>query len=302
MQSKVFGPLGITRMILGSTEFEYRLNPEARYFTHDSALVANVRRAGPPANAMWPYGGWNLENMDAHGGWLASAVDLACFATALDSTGLHPILNQSSINATFAVPSIGAAAGSPWYGCGWYVRSAGPSLNTWHNGSLDGTWTLMVRRFDGLNWVALFNQRDDPSGLSYDAIDDALHAAANAVTTWPDVDLFPGYGLPNRSHAFTDEALTAGVVVKSVHVSELRTRIEWARARRGLAPFGYAEAIAPGTGIKASHVIELRSALAAVYAALTLSPPAYTDPVLTTGMVIKAAHIAELRAGVRAID
>jgi hypothetical protein len=56
----------------------------------------------------------------------------------------------------------------------------------------------MVRRFDGLNWVVLFDQRDDPSGLNYGAIDGALHAAANAVSNWPGGDLFPDYNLPSR--------------------------------------------------------------------------------------------------------
>ncbi len=30
-----------------------------------------------------PYGSWNLEAMDAHGGWLSTAEDLARFASAL---------------------------------------------------------------------------------------------------------------------------------------------------------------------------------------------------------------------------
>ena len=39
----------------------------------------------------------------------------------------------------------------------------------------------------------LFNQRDDPSGLPYPSIDGLLHTAADAVTHWPDHDLFPEY-------------------------------------------------------------------------------------------------------------
>jgi hypothetical protein len=172
-----------------------------------------------------------------------------------------------------------------------------------HNGSLDGTFTLIVRRFDGLNWIALFNQRDDPSGLSYDDIDGALHTAANAVTTWPDTDLFPTYGLPTRCQAFTDDPLVAGVTTaKRVHVTELRSHIDWLRARQSLGAFAYTDALPPGARIKASHIVELRNALAAVYAALALPAPAYTDPALTAGMVVKAAHIAQLRAAARAID
>jgi len=56
------------------------------------------------------------------------------------------------------------------------------------------SFALLVRRgSDKTNWCVLFNQRDDASGLSYMAIDDLLHTAANAVTSWPEHDLFPEY-------------------------------------------------------------------------------------------------------------
>jgi hypothetical protein len=50
---------------------------------------------------------------------------------------------------------------------------------------LPGTHTLIRQRADGVNIVALFNQRTDPSGANYEAIKDLLDGAANAVTTWP---------------------------------------------------------------------------------------------------------------------
>ncbi|MDL4820393.1 hypothetical protein [Actinomadura opuntiae] len=66
-------------------------------------------------------------------------------------------------------------------------------MNTWHNGSLAGTSALLVRRNDGLAWAALFDQRQEGSAPSYDAIDPALHKAANAVETWPTGDLTSKY-------------------------------------------------------------------------------------------------------------
>jgi CubicO group peptidase (beta-lactamase class C family) len=197
MQNKVFTPLGITRIVQGASEFENRKPGEIPYFVTDPSLYVNVRQAGAPVNVMAPYGNFNIENMDSHGGWLASAVDLARFATAFDSTGLYPVLKKTTIDQIFALPSLGAFPDGSWYGCGWAVRTAGSGLNTWHNGSLPGTSTLMVRRYDGLDWVVLFDQRDDPSGLDYGAIDGALHTAADAVTHWPSGDLFPNYGLPS---------------------------------------------------------------------------------------------------------
>jgi hypothetical protein len=45
------------------------------------------------------------------------------------------------------------------------------------------------------DWGVLFDQRDDPSGPAYDynAISAPLHNVANAMTTWPTVDLFGQY-------------------------------------------------------------------------------------------------------------
>lgn len=147
----------------------------------------------------YPYGGWNLENMDSHGGWLASAIDLVRFAASFDDPATCPILNSASITTMFGLPeNIPPASyipGDMYYGCGWMVRDwGGGNRNTWHDGSLDGTYTLLVRRgSDKTNWCVLFNQRDDASGLAYTDIDGLLHTAANAVTTWPTHDLFPEY-------------------------------------------------------------------------------------------------------------
>jgi hypothetical protein len=44
-----------------------------------------------------------------------------------------------------------------------------------------------------MSWAALFNQRDDASGLSYGDIDSLLCTAANKVTSWPTINLFPNY-------------------------------------------------------------------------------------------------------------
>jgi hypothetical protein len=201
------------------------------------------------------------------------------------------------------VPSIGTNPDGSWYACGWAVRLAGTGRNTWHDGGLPGTSTLMVRRFDGLTWTVLLNQRDDPSGLNYGAIDGALHAAADAVSSWPADDLFPAYALPLRHQGFTDDPLIAGLTpVKSVHLNELRSRIDWARARRGLAPFGYVDEMSPGASIKASHIVDCRTALAAVYLALSQPAPIYTDASLAPGMSIRAVHIAELRTAVVAVE
>lgn len=196
LQQLVWGRLSLVRPTLGRTLPAYRRANEVKYYSQYGRKTV----FDASGTYVWaPYGGWNLENMDAHGGWLASAVDMVRFAASFDNPATSPILNSASIATMFGLPqniTPGSYTPGDWYyGCGWAVRDWGSgNRNTWHDGSLDGTYTLMVRRgYDQTNWCVLFNQRDDASGLAYDAIDDGLHAAANAVTTWPTHNLFAGY-------------------------------------------------------------------------------------------------------------
>ncbi|HEV7765430.1 MAG TPA: IPT/TIG domain-containing protein [Thermoanaerobaculia bacterium] len=116
-----------------------------------------------------------------------------------------------------------------------------------------------------------------------------------------------GYLYSESVVPFTDDPLVAGVtVVKRVHLTELRTRIDALRARYGGLPaFTYTDpAITAGvTRIRAQHIVELRQALAPAYLAATGTTATYaTDPSLAAGAGIRHAHISELRARVLTID
>jgi hypothetical protein len=72
---------------------------------------------------------------------------------------------------------------------GWQVRPVNPGQNWWHTGWLDGTSTIMVRAYNGLAWVALFNSR--PKNSDFDGeLDSSLWKAIGGVTRWPDGNLF----------------------------------------------------------------------------------------------------------------
>lgn len=194
VRKEVLAPLGIRRMRLGATLPEKRACGEVKYHVPDTATAAAVMgpRLGKPVPL--PYGAWCLESMDAHGGWLASASDLARFASAFNDPHTCKILSAQSIDILLARPP-GAAgkeadgkARAAYYACGWMVRPVGDSgrANIWHAGSLDGTSALVVRRHDGLAWAVLFNSRHsikkkEPAA----AIDPLLHKAADTVTSWP---------------------------------------------------------------------------------------------------------------------
>jgi uncharacterized repeat protein (TIGR03803 family) len=104
--------------------------------------------------------------------------------------------------------------------------------------------------------------------------------------------------------AFTDDPVVSGsTVIKAVHITELRSRIDVVRAAYGLGGYPYTGEISVGTTIQAVHINDLRTALAQAYSAAKRTPPTYaTDPTLTIGTVIKAAHINELRTALVAIE
>jgi hypothetical protein len=102
--------------------------------------------------------------------------------------------------------------------------------------------------------------------------------------------------------AFTDTPLVAGTtVIKAVHVSELRNRINAVRVAHGLSAVSW-PTLTPGvTPILASDILQMRQALLDAYNAPPIDPPIYTtNPVAGSPVVV--ADIAQLRAAVMAIE
>jgi N-acyl-D-amino-acid deacylase len=200
VQTSVLGPIGVKRMRLGATLSERQARDEVRYYTVNDEKGESLFPSAP-GMVPWPYGAFHLEAMDAHGGWLASAVDLVRFTTALSDAEHSPLLKSTTIKTMLSPPEPPAERNKEgklhdyFYGCGWQVRPQGPpgKVNFWHGGSLPGTWTLLVHRWDGLSWAVLLNQRSGRGGPSDGELDPAMHRAAAGVKEWPEVDLFGKY-------------------------------------------------------------------------------------------------------------
>jgi N-acyl-D-amino-acid deacylase len=195
VKEHVLKPLGITRMQLGKTLRDGRVDGEVCYYEPPERVGPAVRGPNVGRDVPLAYGTWNLEAMDAHGGWIASAVDLVRLASAFDDPEHCPLLKPASIVEMFARPPGLAghdAEGVParvYYGLGWFVRLRmnEPGFNAWHTGSLDGTSTILVRRHDGFNWAILFNSRNsEPTKAPARLIDPLMHMAVDKVETWPE--------------------------------------------------------------------------------------------------------------------
>jgi N-acyl-D-amino-acid deacylase len=197
VQKEVLAPMKIRRMRLGASVAASRAPDEVKYYTPTDRQGVSVF-PGTPEKVPAPYGTFCLEAMDSHGGWVASAIDLARFAAGLDSIEHNNCLKPETMRLMYEPPAppvsrkTDGGLADRYYGCGWNVRPIGKKgkANYWHDGSLPGTCTLLVRLFDGLSWAALFNQRSEDTKFPDGAIDGALHRAANAVGEWPMEDLF----------------------------------------------------------------------------------------------------------------
>lgn len=97
---------------------------------------------------------------------------------------------------------------------------------------------------------------------------------------------------------FTDDPLAPGVLVKAVHLSQLRTAVSAVRAQAGLSTVTYTDAATTGVIVKAIHITELRTYLDQAMTALGLTTGGWTDTSLT-GTPIEPTHFQQIRNRVK---
>jgi CubicO group peptidase (beta-lactamase class C family) len=186
VKTKLLKPLGITRMRLGKSLRTEAVSGEVMYQSqYTNKTVMDESGTVVP----YPYGGFNMPNQDANGGWLASAVDLVRWTLAFDRPGT--VLSTASIAKLFAKPETGVTSSGSWYGGGWWVRQVTGHLNTWHNGSMPGTFSYLARLQNGWSYAAVFNRREEAGTPDFDVIDGQMNAVK--ITTWPTTDLTSKY-------------------------------------------------------------------------------------------------------------
>jgi subtilisin family serine protease len=178
--------------------------------------------------------------------------------------------------------------------------------------------TFQVVFFEGLSDI-LFNYADATFGGSC-SFRDSGKSATIGVQTSSAVARQYGFNvasvsdgsallwtLPGTPGTFTDTPLVAGsTLVKTLHITELRSRVDLLRQRFGLASYQWTDPSlgAGSTMIRLTHIADLRAALADAYTAAGMTAPTYaTDPTLTAGVTqVKAAHVSELRSAVITLE
>ena len=184
VRSNIFLPSGITDIQLGKNLLVDRLPNEVNYYDYPGAPPA-LSVYNNSTQVSWPYGGFNLEFMDAHGGWVASAEDLLKFVCSFDRFNTRPDILSAATIDTLINPSFN----DPNYAFGIAVNAYN---NWWHMGSLPGTTSEIVRNGNHeLNWAILLNTRDQNASINR-AVDHLVWSVLPTLsdTDWPDHDLF----------------------------------------------------------------------------------------------------------------
>jgi CubicO group peptidase (beta-lactamase class C family) len=198
VRARVLQPVAANRTRSGKSRMNDALADEVKYYMPwapglglTAALVPSVfpGEGAVPLN----YGGYHLEAMDASGAWVSSTVDLLRFLGGVDGRADRPDILSAGLIAEMT--SNGAPVcpgGTCYYAGGWFVRPTQGDANWWHGGTLPGTTSMLVRRYDNVSWVGLLNARSLTANLEAE-LDAALFNAFAGVTAFPTHDLFSSF-------------------------------------------------------------------------------------------------------------
>lgn len=168
VQNNILAPCGINDTRIGRNKEGQRFPNEVVYYGQYSEDPYKM----------------NVTRMDSHGGWIATPGDLVQFLNHLGGFPNNPSLLKPETIRLMTTPAPAYPQNSPVkYARGWNVRQDGKG-NWWHNGSLPGTTSIMVRTSTGMCWAALANTRTEPHAQIDEALDQLIWNMVNLVPAW----------------------------------------------------------------------------------------------------------------------
>jgi CubicO group peptidase (beta-lactamase class C family) len=152
VRSNILQQCGISEMKIAGNALNDRYPKEVKYYQSEfSPYVMNITR------------------MDSHGGWIASATDLARFIVKIDrNTSKTDLISANLLNQFYF-------GYTSW----------------WHSGSLPGTSTILNRLNDTFSFVVLSNTRtESDASIILNDLNNTIGSQIKSVTNWPTIDLF----------------------------------------------------------------------------------------------------------------
>jgi len=148
----ILNPIGVSKMNIAGNTLSEQYPDEVQYYDQEnfSPYIMNVSR------------------MDSHGGWIASATDLAKFLVHTDrNTSKSDIVSANYLNQSYFGYS------------NWIFY-----------GSLPGTSSGISRINDNFGYTFLINTRTIPVIDILDAMNEILRDEILSISEWPEYDLF----------------------------------------------------------------------------------------------------------------
>ena len=204
VRNEVLAPMDIRAMSIGRTMLNQRGLNEVRYYDYVGApLYQSEFPNGGQVEG--PYGLFSIETNECYGGWVASAIDLTRFMTALDGTR-GSFLNSEMTTDMTAKPDLvvpdptpgwnGAYRTDGWYGMGLFLQPDTPAgLTWWHWGNMPGTDSVMLRNGRGYAWAALVNTftANGNAASFMNDLDALMWNAFNSGVPGSGTDLYPQF-------------------------------------------------------------------------------------------------------------
>jgi CubicO group peptidase (beta-lactamase class C family) len=167
VETDILGPCGISTMKIGRNKESDSAQGEVVYYGQFDEDPYKL----------------NITRMDSHGGWIASSTELVQFLNHVAGAPNIPALLKPDTIKMMTTPAPAYPAGDARYARGWMVRNNGAG-NWWHNGSLPGTTSIMVRTPTGFCWAALCNTRIEPADEINSALDQMMWNIVRTVPSW----------------------------------------------------------------------------------------------------------------------
>ncbi len=181
VRENVLSPASIHDMELGKTRIKQQFPREVWYWQGQDQYDGWSVIGEEPLMVPRPYGAdFAIEPFDAHGGWIASARDLACLGAAIDGHPVDPdaqTLLQAKTLERMLVPSSFALNNYAFRGQGVAVV---PSKRIWeHTGGMCGTSAFLMSYKGEIVLSAVFNRLPTPGeGEFYERFDALLNTLA----------------------------------------------------------------------------------------------------------------------------
>lgn len=186
----VLKPMGISHMRTGRTLSACK--GEVHYYPcpgepRDYSLFSQKKEL-----VSWEYGsGFALELVKAPAGWVSSTIDELRFVSSVATERNGAPLNKETAQVMFARPQLPNWKDKHGYfACGWEVYVSPSGMMFSRVGSMPGSVSFVVHKFDGTSWAVAFNSRSCDQASMMSEFKKIVWRNIASQKHWPTSDLF----------------------------------------------------------------------------------------------------------------